>query len=119
MRKHVRQRGAHEGGWTVLARLAEWRVKPRYPMDWKNWNENHRFYLTLGLLVFGLVWGGLAALTGMDERGNRLLGLAALIAGVVVAVPIVAYLMRPTKPRPPEPKLRDDLVRVWTKLRRR
>jgi hypothetical protein len=80
---------------------------------------NHRLYLTVGLVELSLLWGGFAVVVGMNKDGNRLLGVAALLGGLVLLVPTVAYLRRPKKPRPPETTLLEDLSRFWSSLRKR
>lgn len=68
-----------------------------------NWNAGSRGYIMLIFVVFALLSGGFLALTGLDRRGNRWLGLLALAGGVVLAVTVVRYLMRPVRQDPPTP----------------
>jgi hypothetical protein len=80
----------------------------------------HRFYALVVLVEFALVAGGLAALTGWDTGGSRLIGLAALLGGLVLAGVAAAYLARPVRrPLRPESTVSEDLAALWRWLRKR
>lgn len=101
---------------SAASRLARWTAKPRYPLDWQ---YNSRGLLLVLILLFGLLWGGFAALTGLDRRGNPVLGFLALMGGLALTLAVLLYLRRPTVPRPPSPTLREDLVSFLVWCRRR
>ncbi|GAB4062468.1 hypothetical protein GCM10028777_02300 [Angustibacter speluncae] len=115
MSNHARRFVGPDGRASLLARLAEWRTTPRYPLDW---NEHFRWYLIVGCLEVGLIVGGLGGVVGLNES-SRLGGVVALTAGLVLAVLIVVHLRRPTKPRRPGTTLRQDWVELWSALRKR
>ncbi len=84
-----------------------WYRRPRYPVDW---NGLHRVFVLVALLVFALGWGGLAALTGNDRNGNRLVGALCLLGCLVLLAGVGAYLHRPASlRRSRKPLLRDDI----------
>ena len=101
--------GRHDGG------SLPWKKRPRYPLSW---NYSHRIYLFVLLVIFGLIWGGFAALSGIDRRGNPLLGALALLGGIALLALLFVYLRRPTKPLPKMPTMREDLADLGTSIGR-
>jgi len=74
--------------------------------------ERHLTIIVVELILLG---AGISIITGHQVLASRVLGLLALLGGLLVLAAVTSYLLRPTTPRPPEPILRDGL----RKLRRR
>ena len=75
--------------------LAAWLRKPRSPEILGV--LGFRLLALVSVSIFGLLYGGLAAITGWDARGNPILGVLALVAGLALLALVIGYLRRPRR----------------------
>jgi len=71
-----------------------WRRRERNPVDFRMGTNLLVGYVALAL---GLLYGGFAALTGINKDANPFLGALALLGGLALLTPAVLYLRRPVR----------------------